>query len=69
MIYPIQLIRPVYTPWLEHEDPAVRANTILCLIHQANYLSDQQLGALEQEFNEDGGFSEQLAAVSIKHRQ
>ena len=59
----------LYSPWLEHEDPAVRANTILCLIHQANYLLDQQLGALEQEFIEGGGFSEQLATARIEHRQ
>lgn len=32
-----------YKPWLEHSDPAVRANATLCLIHQANYLLDQQI--------------------------
>jgi len=25
----------LYAPWLEHADPAVAANTLLCLIHQA----------------------------------
>lgn len=36
------------------------ANTALCLIHQANYLLDRQLKALEQEFMTNGGFTERL---------
>ncbi|MFA4845465.1 MAG: four helix bundle suffix domain-containing protein [Patescibacteria group bacterium] len=36
------------------------ANTAICLIHQANYLLDQQLRALEKQFMEDGGFTERL---------
>jgi hypothetical protein len=30
----------IYARWLEHADPAVVANSLLCLIHQANYLLD-----------------------------
>jgi len=26
----------LYAPWLDHADPAVRANALICLIHQAN---------------------------------
>ena len=33
---------------------AVRANAIICLIHQANYLLDKQIAALEQQFICDG---------------
>jgi len=40
--------------------PTFAANTILCLIHQANYLLDQQLRALEQQFLKEGGFTERL---------
>ncbi|HEY4493129.1 MAG TPA: four helix bundle suffix domain-containing protein [Candidatus Paceibacterota bacterium] len=36
------------------------ANTLVCLIHQANYLLDQQLRALEKDFLEHGGFTERL---------
>jgi restriction system protein len=36
------------------------ANTALCLIHQANYLLDQQLRALEEQFLKEGGFTERL---------
>jgi four helix bundle suffix protein len=58
-----------YAPWLEHEDPAVVANTMLCLIHQANYLLDQQISALERDFVQKGGYSEQLAAARIAARE
>jgi four helix bundle suffix protein len=58
----------LYAPWLEHVDPAVAANTLLCLIHQANYLLDQQLVSLEQDFIKGGGYSEQLAAARIAER-
>lgn len=59
----------LYARWLEHEEPTIRANTMLCLIHQANYLLDQQLLGLEQDFIEGGGYSEQLAAARIAERQ
>jgi four helix bundle suffix protein len=58
-----------YAPWLDHADPGVVANTIICLIHQANYLLDQQIAALERGFVEGGGYSEQLAAARIEHRR
>jgi len=60
---------PDYSPWLEHANPAVRANALICLIHQANYLLDQQVRALEAQFIEGGGYSEQLAAARIAHRR
>ncbi len=47
-----------YKSYLENPEPA--ANVLLCLIHQANYLLDQQLRALEKEFLEQGGFTERL---------
>lgn len=59
----------LYARWLDHADPAVRANAIICLIHQANYLLDQQLTALEHAFIEEGGYSEQLAAARLTRRQ
>ncbi len=36
------------------------ANALICLIHQANYLLDQQLRQLDQQFREEGGFTEKL---------
>jgi four helix bundle suffix protein len=59
----------LYARWLDHADPAVRANAIICLIHQANYLLDQQISALEQAFIEDGGYTEQLASARMEQRR
>ncbi|MBX3746389.1 MAG: four helix bundle suffix domain-containing protein [Verrucomicrobiae bacterium] len=59
----------LYAPWLDHADPVVRANAIICLIHQANYLLDRQLSALERAFIEDGGYREQLATARLAERQ
>jgi four helix bundle suffix protein len=58
-----------YARWLEHRDPAVVANTILCLIHQTNYLLDQQIAALERDFVSGGGYTEQLAAARLAVRR
>lgn len=58
----------LYAPWLEHSNPAVRANALICLIHQANYLLDQQTVSLEQQFVQGGGYSEQLAAARLEER-
>lgn len=59
----------LYLPWLEHENAFVRANALICLIHQTNYLLDQQIEALEKKFVEEGGYSETLAAKRLEHRQ
>ena len=58
----------LYAKWLEYDDPFVRANALICLIHQTNYLLDQQIAALEKQFIEEGGYSEQLASKRLKHR-
>jgi restriction system protein len=59
----------LYTKWLEHMDPSVRANTLICLINQANFLLDQQIAAVEKQFTEEGGYSEQLAAARLAERE
>lgn len=58
----------LYARWLEHADPAVRANATICLLHQANYLLDQQIAGLERDFVEGGGYSEQLATARLAER-
>lgn len=42
------------------DDPESAANCLICLIHQANYLLDRQLVALDNAFMENGGFTENL---------
>jgi four helix bundle suffix protein len=58
-----------YARWLDSEEPAVVANALICLIRQANYLLDQQITALERQFVEGGGYSEQLATARIEKRR
>jgi restriction system protein len=59
----------LYSRWLDHADAAVRANALICLIHQANYLLDRQIAALEAAFIEGGGYSEQLATERLRQRR
>jgi restriction system protein len=61
--------RKEYVRWLDHADPAVIANTLICLIHQANYLLDRQVHGLERQFIEGGGYSERLAAARLEKRR
>ena len=61
--------RKEYSRWLDASDPAVVANAIICLIHQANYLLDQQIAGLEREFVQEGGYTEQLAAARLAERR
>ena len=49
-----------YSAYIEKAPPEVAANTVICLIHQANYLLDQQLRQLENAFLQEGGFTERL---------
>ena len=58
-----------YSPWLNHADPGVIANAVICLIHQTNYLLDRQIAGLERQFIQDGGYSERLAAARIEERR
>lgn len=59
----------LYARWLDHADAAVRANALICLIHQANYLLDRQIAALEAAFIAEGGYSEQLATERLRQRR
>jgi four helix bundle suffix protein len=58
-----------YKPYFENENPEVAANAAICLIHQTNYLLDQQLRALEKEFLEEGGFTERLYRLRSEKRK
>jgi four helix bundle suffix protein len=49
-----------YKTYVEASPPETVANTLICLIHQANYLLDQQLRQMEKQFLEEGGFTEKL---------
>lgn len=57
-----------YARWLDHDDPAQRANCLICLIHQANYLLDRLITRLEQDIIKHGGHREQLTAARLAER-
>lgn len=57
-----------YRTYIENAPPEVAANTIICVINQANYLLDQQLRQLEKRFLTEGGFTERLYRERTKAR-
>jgi len=59
---------------LSYEDyqtrlPEVVANITICLIHQANFLLDQQLRRLEQDFLNEGGLRERMTRARRQARE
>jgi four helix bundle suffix protein len=57
-----------YKTYLETRPPEVAANIIICLIHQTNYLLDQQIRQLEKAFVTDGGLSERMTRARLAVR-
>ncbi len=58
----------LYREFVETRPPEVIANIALCLIHQANYLIDQQLRRLEKDFLDQGGLRERMTRVRLARR-
>ena len=58
-----------YQSYVEDSPQEVAANTLVCLIHQTNYLLDQQLRQLEQAFLKEGGFTERLYKARTNARR
>ena len=57
-----------YRTYIETRAPEVAANIIICLIHQTNYLLDQQIRQLERAFVTEGGLSERMTKARIASR-
>jgi four helix bundle suffix protein len=57
-----------YREFIDTRPPEVVANIALCLIHQTNYLIDQQLRRLEQDFVEQGGLRERMTRARLQYR-
>jgi len=57
-----------YATNVEQGDAETAANTIICLIHQTNYLLDQQIRRLEQEFLKEGGLRERMTRARLQER-
>ena len=58
----------LYREFVETRPPEVIANIAICLIHQANYLIDQQLLRLEQDFLKEGGLRERMTRARLAWR-
>jgi four helix bundle suffix protein len=58
----------LYREFVETRSAEVIANIAICLIHQTNFLLDQQLRRLEQDFLKDGGLRERMTRARLTHR-
>ena len=57
-----------YKSYIESRPPEVAANLIICVIHQTNYLLDQQIRRLEQDFLKEGGLRERMTRARLAER-
>ena len=57
-----------YEQFIETRSGVVCANIILCLIHQCNYLLDQQIRRLEEDFVKNGGLRERMYQARKNYR-
>lgn len=57
-----------YRTYIEEKSAEIAANTMICVIHQTNYLLDQQLRVLEKDFLNEGGFTERLYRARTQAR-
>jgi four helix bundle suffix protein len=57
-----------YATYIETRPAQVVANILICLIHQTNYLLDQQLRQLEQAFLREGGLRERMTRARLSAR-
>jgi four helix bundle suffix protein len=58
----------LYRRFCETRPPEVVANIALCLTHQTNYLLDQQIKRLEQDFLKEGGLRERMTRARLQFR-
>jgi four helix bundle suffix protein len=55
-----------YRKLCETRPAEIGANMALCLIHQTNYLLDQQIRRLEQDFMREGGIRERMTRTRLR---
>ena len=58
-----------FREFIESRPPEIVANIAICLIHQANYLLDQQKRRLEQDFLKEGGLRERMTRARLESRK
>lgn len=58
----------MYREFVETRPPETVANIAICLLHQTNFLIDQQLKKLEQDFVKHGGLRERMTRARLLQR-
>ncbi|MBX6361526.1 MAG: four helix bundle protein [Acidobacterium ailaaui] len=57
-----------YRTYFENASLEVVVNAIICIIHQTNYLLDQQIRRLEEDFVKEGGIRERMLKARLNER-
>ncbi len=57
-----------YQKAIEHEQPEICANSLICLINIVSYLLAQQIKSLEKAFMNEGGLRERMTKARIETR-
>lgn len=57
-----------YIKAIEHVEPEICANSMVCLINIVSYLLSQQIKSLEQAFLKEGGLRERMTKARIESR-
>ena len=57
-----------FREFCESRPAEVVTNIALCLVHQTNYLLDQQIRRLEQDFVKEGGLRERMTRSRLNYR-
>jgi four helix bundle suffix protein len=63
-----QVTFEAFREFCETRPAEVVANIAICLIHQANYLLDQQIRRLEHDFVKEGGIRERMTRARLQYR-
>jgi four helix bundle suffix protein len=57
-----------YQKAIEHEQPEICANSMICLINIVSYLLSQQIKSLEKAFMNEGGLKERMTKARLEIR-
>lgn len=57
-----------YRTYMDTRPPKTVANIAICLIHQANYLLEQQIRRLKMDFLKKGGLRENMTKARLNYR-
>lgn len=58
-----------YRNAIEHKQPEISANVMICLINIVSYLLNQQIKSLESAFLKEGGIRERMTKARLQQRK